>query len=66
MKLIAPEAVRPFVKKGKKNDPADAAALCEAASRPDMIFVPVKNIEQQGDRLEPGGGMGQAENSRSG
>ncbi len=48
VKLIAPEAVRPFVKKGKKNDPADAAALCEAASRPDMIFVPVKNIEQQG------------------
>ena len=48
VKLIAPEAVRPFVKKGKKNDPADAAALCEAASRPDMMFVPVKNMEQQG------------------
>ena len=48
VKLIAPEAVRPFVKKGKKNDPADAAALCEAASRPDMKFVPVKTIEQQG------------------
>jgi transposase len=48
VKLVAPEAVRPFVKKGKKNDPADAAALCEAASRPDMIFVPVKNTEQQG------------------
>ena len=30
VKLIAPEAVRPFVKKGKKNDPADAAALYEA------------------------------------
>ena len=27
VKLIAPEAVRPFVKKGKKNDAADAAAL---------------------------------------
>ena len=48
VKLIAPEAVRPFVKKGMKNDPADAAALCTAASRPDMIFVPIKNIEQQG------------------
>jgi transposase len=48
MKLVAPEAVRPFVKKGKKNDPADAAAPCAAASRPDMIFVPVKNIQQQG------------------
>ena len=48
VKLIAPEAVRPFVKKGKKNDPADAAALCEAASRPDRMFVPVKTIEHQG------------------
>jgi error-prone DNA polymerase len=36
------------VKKGKKNDPADAAALCTAASLPDMMFVPIKNIEQQG------------------
>ena len=36
------------MKKGKKNDPADAAALCAVASRPDMIFVPVKNIQQQG------------------
>jgi error-prone DNA polymerase len=33
VKLIAPEAVRPFVKKGKKNDAADAAVLCAAASR---------------------------------
>ena len=48
VKLLAPEAVRPFVKKGKKNDAADAAALCEAASRPDMRFVPVKSLEQQG------------------
>ncbi len=29
VKLIAPEAVKPFVKKGKKNDAADAAAICE-------------------------------------
>ena len=48
VKLIAPEAVRPFVKKGKKNDAADAAAICEAASRPGMRFVPVKSVEQQG------------------
>ena len=47
VKLIAPEAVRPFVKKGKKNDAADAAALCEAASRPDIKFVPAKTLEQQ-------------------
>jgi error-prone DNA polymerase len=48
VKLIAPEAVKPFVKKGKKNDAADAAALCAAASRPDMKFVPAKSLEQQG------------------
>jgi error-prone DNA polymerase len=48
VKLIAPEAVRPFVKKGKKNDAADAAALCAAASRPDVKFVPAKRLEQQG------------------
>ena len=47
-KLLAPEAARPFVKRGKKNDAADAAALCEAASRPEMRFVPVKSLEQQG------------------
>jgi len=48
VKLIAPEAVRPFVKKGKKNNAADAAAICEAASRPDVKFVPIKSLEQQG------------------
>ena len=47
-KLLAPEAARPFVKKGKKNDAADAAALCEAASRPEVKSVPVKSPEQQG------------------
>ena len=45
VKLIAPEAVQPFVKRGKKNDAADAAALCEAASRPEVRFVPVKSAE---------------------
>jgi transposase len=48
VKLIAAEAVKPFVKRGKKNDAADAAAICEAASRPGIKFVPVKNTEQQG------------------
>jgi transposase len=48
VKLIPPEAARPFVKKGKKNDAADAAALCAAASRPDVKLVPVKTMEQQG------------------
>ena len=31
-----------------KNDATDAAAVCEAASRPSMRFVPVKTVEQQG------------------
>jgi transposase len=48
VKLITPEAVRPFVKRGRKNDAADAAAICAAASRPDVRFVPVKSLEQQG------------------
>jgi transposase len=47
VKLVAPEAVRPFVKRGRKNDAVDAAALCEAASRPEVKFVPVKSPEQQ-------------------
>ena len=47
VKLVAPEAVRPFVKRGRKNDAADAAALCEAARRPEIKFVPVKSPEQQ-------------------
>jgi error-prone DNA polymerase len=48
VKLIAPEAVRPFVRKGRKNDAADAAALCTAASRSDVKFVPAKSLAQQG------------------
>src|SRR5215207_4289794 len=48
VKLIASEAVKPFVKRGKKNGPADAAAICAAASRPEAKFVVVKSLEQQG------------------
>ena len=43
VRLIAPEAVRPFVKRGKRNDAADAAAICEAACRPGVTFVPIKS-----------------------
>jgi transposase len=46
VKLIAPQLVKPYVKRGK-NDAADAEALCEAMSRPTMRFVPVKSPEQQ-------------------
>jgi len=47
VKLVAPKAVRPFVKRGRKNDAADASALCEVARRPEVKFVPVKSVEQQ-------------------
>jgi len=47
VKLIPPQLVKPYVKRGK-NDAADAEALCEAMSRPTMRFVPAKSPEQQG------------------
>lgn len=46
VKLIAPQLVKPYVKRGK-NDAADAEALCEAMSRPTMRFVPTKSADQQ-------------------
>jgi transposase len=39
--------VKPYVKRGKKNDAADAAAICEAVTRPHMHAVPVKTAAQQ-------------------
>ena len=44
--LIAPIYVKPYLKRGK-NDANDAAAICEAMSRPDMRFVPIKSADQQ-------------------
>jgi len=46
VKLMAPQFVKPYVKTNK-NDAADAEAICEALSRPNMRFVPIKNGEQQ-------------------
>ena len=46
-RLIAAHFVTPYRMEGK-NDANDAAAICEAASRPCMRFVPVKTCEQQG------------------
>src|SRR5471032_3399868 len=46
VKLMAPQFVKPYVKTNK-NDMADAEAICEAVARPNMRFVPLKNIEQQ-------------------
>jgi transposase len=51
VKLIPPQYVKPFVKR-TKNDRNDAAAISEAASRPDMRYVPVKSAEIQADGIE--------------
>ena len=46
VRIIAPQFVKPYVK-SNKNDAVDAEAICEAAQRPSMRFVPTKSIEQQ-------------------
>src|SRR5512143_2607284 len=46
VKLMAPPFVKPYVKTNK-HDAADAEAISEAVSRPNMRFVPIKHAEQQ-------------------
>jgi transposase len=46
VKLISPQFVKPFVK-ANKTDAADAEAIAEAAARPNMRFVPIKQAWQQ-------------------
>jgi transposase len=46
VRLIAPQFVKPYLQ-SQKNDSNDAAAICEAVSRPHMRFVPSKTVEQQ-------------------
>jgi transposase len=46
VRLIAPQYVKPYVK-SQKNDAADAAAICEAATRGHMRFVALKTVDQQ-------------------
>ena len=52
VRLIPPIYVKPYVKRGK-NDAADAAAVCEAMSRPGMRFVPVIDGKPNGDMTMP-------------
>ena len=49
VRLMAPKFVTPYRMSGKrgKNDATDAAAICEAVTRPNMRFVPVKEEHQQ-------------------
>ncbi len=50
--LMRPFYVKGYVKRGKV-DAADAAAICEAVTRPLMRFVPVKSEETQGQLVTP-------------
>jgi transposase len=43
VKLMAPQFVKPYVKTNK-NDMADAEAICEAVTRPNMRFVPDQGL----------------------
>jgi transposase len=47
VRLMPPNYVKPFVRRSK-NDAADAEACCTAVRQPNMRFVPVKSVEQQG------------------
>lgn len=46
VKLMPPAYVKPYVK-SQKNDAADAEAICEAVTRPNMRFAEIKSVEQQ-------------------
>src|SRR3974390_510951 len=46
VRLMPPSYVKAYLKRGK-NDANDAAAICEAVTRPSMRFVPIKTQEQQ-------------------
>jgi transposase len=46
VQLISPQFVKPYVQ-GNKNDPKDAAGICEAVGRPHMRCVPIKSVDQQ-------------------
>jgi transposase len=48
-RIISAQLAAPYRAEGLsgKNDANDAAAICEAAGRPHMRFVPVKSVEQQ-------------------
>jgi transposase len=50
VRLMPPSYCKAYVRRNK-NDPADAAAICEAVGRPSMRFVPVKTLEQQSDAV---------------
>lgn len=50
VRLIPPAYVKPYVPR-QKNDAADAAAICEAVTRPSVRTTPIKTAEQQAARV---------------
>ena len=46
VRLMPPSYVKAYLKRSK-NDANDAAAICEAVTRPSMRFVPMKSEQQQ-------------------
>ena len=46
VRIMPPSYVKAYVRRGK-NDAVDAEAICEAVTRPNMRFVPVKTEDQQ-------------------
>ena len=45
-RMMPPAYVKPYVRR-QKNDAADAAAICEAVTRPSMRFVEARSLENQ-------------------
>ena len=50
VKLIPPAHVKPYIRRNK-TDAADAAAICEAALRPEQRFVPLRTIANQAELM---------------
>jgi transposase len=46
VRLMPPAYVKPYVRR-QKNDAADAAAICEAVTRPSMRFVKIRSVDNQ-------------------
>jgi len=45
-RIMPPAYVKPYIRR-QKNDASDAAAICEAVTRPAMRFVGVRSLENQ-------------------
>jgi transposase len=46
VRMMPPAYVKPYIRR-QKDDASDAAAICEAVTRPSMRFVGVRSLENQ-------------------